>query len=126
MGNSVKPQSFILRVPFPGEKKTLRAVGHSMKPELSVFKEGRILWFQSNEVKKGLSFFFFFGFPVLCGSSKVYFATNKSAEVGCTRLSPSFILSLDICQHSSPIVIALLNCYLYTCGPGRLKEQPDS
>lgn len=94
-----------------------------MKPELSqCFKEGRILWFQSNEIKKkGLSFFF--GFPVLCGSSKVYFATNKSAEVGCTRLSPSFILSLDICQHSSPITIALLNCYLYTCGPGRLKEQ---
>lgn len=31
-------------------------------------------------------------FPVLCGSSKVYFAT-KPAEVGCNWLSPSFIQS---------------------------------
>lgn len=85
-----------------------------------MFKEGRILWFEMNEIKKASPHF---GFPVLCGSSEVYFATNKSAEVGCTWVSPSFIPSLDTCQHSSPITIVLLSCYLNKCEAGRLKEQ---
>lgn len=78
------------RAPFPGKKFKSYWPQHEIWA-FQMLKEGMKI------KRKKEKAFFYSRFPALCGSGNVYFTTNKSVEVGCKWLSPSYIQS----EHSS-------------------------
>lgn len=83
----------IVRDPFPGKNFKSYQPQH----EIWAFQCLKKAW-QTNAKKKKKTCPYSW-FPALCGNSEVYFATNKSAEVGCTWPRPNFIQS-EYCRHS--------------------------